>query len=168
MWVTTGCGGGGAPSPGPSSAAPTRGTVQAPAQPGGDGWAVVSRTVYRTSDGGARWTRSGSFSATVAGLYPASTGHALWALVHPAPSAPCGGHVCAAGVAVVGPSSTAAQGTGPYVFHALAAVTSTHAWAIASGGGPGYRILHTTDAGRSWKTTYRSGTSYAPESLWGF
>lgn len=134
-----------------------------------DGWAVAAHTVYQTTDGGARWTTDGSLSAAVAALAPTPNGNALWALVNPSSVSPCGGHVCAGGVIVVGTSSAAAVATsGPYVLHTLAAVTSTTAWAIASGNGPGYRILRTTDGGRSWTTAYQTGASYIPLHLWGF
>lgn len=148
---------------------------------------VVS-AVFATDEAGMRWDYRGQLLASVVGLVPALSGGSAWALtVGGVPVSRCdGGAVCATGIAVLspGPAPGAASGAAPgaggvggtaaaipaghWVLHALDPLNAEQAWAVASGPGPGYALVHTADGGHTWRAAFYTTRSYVPSRLMGF
>ncbi len=131
----------------------------------GHGWAAgrtgaSSSTLFATGDRGANWRRLGVVPGVIYALSAAPDGGSAWALVGLSRE-PCawGQAVCGHSVAVASATGVGAVVRAPRgdTLHALAALSTRRAWAVATGPWSGTALLKTTDGGRDWVLRYRSG-----------
>lgn len=141
----------------------------------GHGWAAgrtgtADSSLFASSDGGFAWKRLGAVPGDIYALSASPDGGSVWALAGPTMQ-PCAwgqticGHSIAVATAVgLGDAVPAPPGA---TLHALAAVSTREAWAVATGPWAGTALLETTDGGQHWTVRYQSGES-TPAGQWGF
>lgn len=155
--------------------APGGGATAAAFAPGGHGWATGQTggghaKLFASADGGAAWRALGTVPAPLYALAATPGGGAAWGLaaLRPQPCAwgrtVCGDAVVVASVYGVGSAVPAPPG---YTLHALAPVSGSVAWALASGPHAGQVLLQTLDGGRNWAVRYRARGAL-PAGPWGF
>jgi len=143
--------------------------------PGGQGWAAgrtgqARSSLFATTDGGAAWRPLAAVPGDIYALSAAPDGSSAWALVGPAAEACAWGQtLCGHGVVVATAAGAGAVVPAPPAdtIHALAALTSNTAWAVATGPWPGEALLQTTDGGRRWSVRFQTGAD-TPSGAWGF